>query len=71
MTDITVLQLLMDGIAKIRRASEQLRGVEEIPRWLGILWSRVDRRFIAIDNRGAHGLAERDDAVPREISSQR
>jgi hypothetical protein len=41
----------MDETPNIRRASEQLRSVEEIQRWLGIPWSRVDRRFIAIDNR--------------------
>src|SRR5271154_675508 len=30
----------MDEIPNIRRASEQLRGIEEIPPWLGIPWSR-------------------------------
>src|ERR1700733_11654902 len=64
MTDITVLRLLMDGVAKIRRASEQLRSVEEIQPWWGIPWSRVDRHFVAIDNRGAGRIGERDNAAP-------
>src|SRR5580704_13216134 len=64
MTDITVLRLLMDGVAKIRRASEQLRSVEEIQPWWGIPWSRVDRHFVAIDNRGARRIGERDNAAP-------
>ena len=54
----------MDGVAKIRRASEQLRSVEEIQPWWGIPWSRVDRHFVAIDNRGAGRIGERDNAAP-------
>jgi hypothetical protein len=53
----------MDGVAKIRRASEQLRSVEEIQPWWGIPWSRVDRHFVAIDNRGARRIGERDNAA--------
>jgi hypothetical protein len=52
----------MDESHNIRRASDQLRSLEEIQPWLGIPWSRAGRRINSIDNGDARRLGDCDDA---------